>query len=242
MNPPEKSGPLNPSENSGPLNPSENTGSGDTDLPLGPHSPEYPSLREDYIGAPLEAVPELAHALLAEAQVVESLIGTLARTVRDIAHAILAATDRRSAARFGSMLMDTRLELDEWLGEVTAAAECADYLSKALGTASPDDDPEVTSARIALIDLGEMVRATGDEGREFARIGQLATDRVSGFAEAEMLHPQILRDLDRLDLDSADSRIARLAELDREVVAVGIAASLAEVRERRAQVDDDAVG
>lgn len=233
---------MNPPENSGPLNPPENSGPGDPDLPRGPHSPGYPSMRESYIGAPLEAVPELVHALLAEARDIESLIGTFSGLIIEIARTIATATDRRRATPFGSRLMNARLELDEWLGEVTAIGECVDYLSETLGPALPNDDPEVTAARIALIDLGEMVRDTEDRGQGAVHLGQLATERVSGFAEAEMLLLQIFRDLDQLDLDSADIRINRLAELDRELVAAGIAARLAEVRQRRVQVEGDSAG
>lgn len=214
----------------------ENTGPEDVDPPLSPRDPGYPALRESYIGAPAGVAPELIHRLLDEAQSCRVLIKTFTDSMEELAAFVRDATTRRRAALIGADLMEVRLGLDDWLGEMDAVDECADYLGQVLGPATLRDGPEVTAARIALSEVRVLVRVVREDAREVARIGRLATDRISGFAEAEMLYPQILRDLDRLDLAAADTRIARLAELDREVVARGTAATLAEVRRLRARV------
>lgn len=185
--------------------------------------------------APGEA-PTMAHELLDETQGIDELLQDVAQDVTAVARRVSVATDRRRAARFAPAVLLAREVLDSMLQDLAQIDDCIDGLRAALGPATEDEHPHITEARIALRTARGIVQTSGETGREFARIGALATERVSDFAEAEMLHEQIVRDLRRGDLAAVDALMPRLVEVERVLVARGVTAKLAEVWRRREEL------
>lgn len=180
--------------------------------------------------------PGLARELLAEAQNLEEVIEDVGRDVLAIAQRISRATDRRRAALYAPALLAGRDVLDSFLEDLTAIADCVEALSTALGPLTDDDEPDAADARIALSAVRCIVKTAGDQGREHAHIGRLATERVSDFAEFEMLYQQMMRDLGRRDLAAVDARMPRFAEVERNLVTERASAMFVDVRRRREEL------
>lgn len=180
--------------------------------------------------------PGLARELLDEAPQVEEMIEDVVRDVRVIAQRISWATDRRRAALYAPALLAGRDVLDSLLEGLSAIAHCVEALSTALGPRADHDGPDAAGARIALSAVRRIVETAGDQGREHAHIGRLATDRVSDFAEFEMLYQQITRDLGRGDRAAVDARMPRFAEVERSLATERASTMLVDVRCRREEL------
>lgn len=195
-------------------------------------SPDQPDPTDPTDPAP-GAAPTMAHELLHETQSIEKLLQDVVQDVNAIAYRILVVTDRRGAARSAPAMLLARDVLDSILEDLAQVSASIDGLHDALGPPQVDEHPDLTGARTALHSARGIVESSGESGREFVRIGSLATERVSDFAEAEMLHEQILRDLRRGDLEAVDARMPQLVEVERDLMASGVTATLVEVRRRR---------
>ncbi|MCD2261471.1 hypothetical protein K3888_02035 [Dietzia aurantiaca] len=180
--------------------------------------------------------PGLARELLAEAQNLEEVIEDVVQDVLAIAQRISRATDRRKAALYAPALLTGRDVLDSFLEDLAAVADCVEALSAALGPSTDRDEPDAARARIALSAVRRIVETAGDQGREHAHIGRLATERVSDFAEFEMLYQQITRDLGRGDRAAVDARMPRFAEVERNLATERASAMLVDVRRRREEL------
>lgn len=190
---------------------------------------------EPGVPAPGEA-PRLALDLLHQVWEVDSALQGVVRDLIALDRSVVAATDRRRAARFAPGVLLACDALDGLLGRLNTLVERADQLFDVLGSPAVDDAREIIGARANLHAVLSIVRTSGVRGREHAFVGSLAVERISDFAEAEMRYEQILRDMGRRDLAAVDERLARLGELERDLAARGVTAMLARVRLRREEL------
>ena len=198
-------------------------------------SPDQPDPADPADPARTEVFAD-AHALFAETQEVEGLMQGVARDLAVVARSISVATDRRRAARFAPAVLISRDLLDSLLEDLAEIVSSIDTLRRMLGPVVRDEHPRISEARLALHRAHGIVQSAGETGREYANIGALATERVSDFAEADMLYEQIRRNLRRRDLAGVDARIARLVELERVLLVKGVTDRLVDVRRRREEL------
>lgn len=183
-----------------------------------------------------DEAPTIAHVLLDETQGIEELLREVSGNVARGGQRISLATDRRRAALSAPAMLLAREALEAMLDDLAQIDACIDGIRDALGPVVRDEHPRISEARLALLRARGIAETAGESGHEYARIGVLATERVSDFAEADMLHEQILCDLRRRDLAAVDARMPRFVEVERTLVARGVTAKLVEVRRRREEL------
>lgn len=187
-------------------------------------------------------MPRLARELLGDAERVEEETRSTAEAVFARSRAIIVARRRRTAARYAAPVLLATERLGALLDHSIMLAECADILVAELGPRRRCEGPEVVGARGALSEAHLILQKAMNTARSHQKVGRMATEYVSGFAEAEMLAQQIARDLRWRDLAAADERIARLEQIERDIVSDVVAGMLERIRRRREIVGERAGG
>ena len=203
------------------------------------------AIRADYRDIEPGHESEMAYGLWAEARSVQESVRDLEPTFIELCTWIKDAKNRRAAQKLAAYLSIARDLLDGQADEIAAISEIEKRLGAALDPGVLGADV-VADARIRLANVRDILETTEKSVRDQVKIGDLAVERISVFAEAEMLQQEITRDLGRWEdggralevgggelgaggVAALDAKLARLDEIHLPIVDTGIAGTIAEL-------------